>query len=145
MDKAEVSLPDRIMSFHVQNFLRALSTNAVRVMFRGRLCETARSQAPQRERERPGSRSSSKQNSKAFEEITRIWKFHPDMLLMRAREGSVDKTAGPRIAPQSSESIFSHLALGTLWMRPFESYLIKHRPHSKTFFVVPSKLLSPNL
>ena len=32
--------------------LPALSTNAVRVMFRGRLCETARSQARQRERER---------------------------------------------------------------------------------------------
>ena len=32
--------------------LPALSTNAVRVMFRGRLCETARSQARERERER---------------------------------------------------------------------------------------------
>ena len=32
--------------------LPALSTNAARVMFRGRLCETARSQARQRDRER---------------------------------------------------------------------------------------------
>ena len=44
-----ISLPvQQILPFYS---LPALSTNAVRVMFRGRLCETARSQARQRERE----------------------------------------------------------------------------------------------
>ena len=103
-----VSLPDRIMSFHVQNFLRALSTNAVRVMFRGRLCEAARSHAPQRDRERDQDLEAARSKTpKLSKKSQGSGSFTPTCcLLMRAREGSVDKTAGPRIAPQSSESIF---------------------------------------